>query len=160
MGCTFCHDICCSYGVDIDILNVNRIMEQADAIEAYTGQPRDTWFSPDWVDDKEFPGGKQTRTEVVNGRCVFLNRKGRGCMIHSFCLQNNTDYHDLKPMVSVLFPLTFAHGLLRPSEEILDETLVCIDKGPTLYQGIRDELAYYFGDELVKELDAIKESLP
>ncbi len=59
-------------------------------------------------------------------------------------------------MVCTLFPCTFDGGLLHPSNEILDRTLQCIDDGPTLYQGVRDEIAWYFGAELVRELDAIE----
>ena len=33
-------------------------------------------------------------------------------MIHRFCLEEGLDYHTLKPMVSILFPLTFEHGVL------------------------------------------------
>jgi hypothetical protein len=80
----------------------------------------------------------------------------RGCQIHAFAATRGTDYHDLKPMVCTLFPCTFDGGLLHPSNEILDKTLQCIDDGPTLYQGVRDEIAWYFGAELVAELDAFE----
>jgi hypothetical protein len=59
-------------------------------------------------------------------------------------------------MVSILFPVTFDGGLLHPSNEILDRSLQCIDDGPTLYRGVRGEIAWYFGDELVLELDGME----
>ena len=155
MQCQFCGDSCCAYGVDVDTTNVARILENAGELEAFTGTSRDAWFESEWREDPEFPGGKHTRARVVDGRCVFLNRKGRGCLIHSFCLSKGMDYHDLKPMVSALYPLTFDEGLLHPSAEIGERLLVCIDQGPSLYQGIRDELLYYFGEALIHELDAI-----
>jgi hypothetical protein len=77
-------------------------------------------------------------------------------MIHSYALERGIDYHELKPMVSVLFPLTFDYGLLHPSNEIEDRSLQCYGDGPTLYRGVRDEVAYYFGDALVNELDAFE----
>ena len=58
-------------------------------------------------------------------------------------------------MVCSLFPVTFDCGLLHPSNEIVDRSLQCIDDGPTLYRGVRDEIAWYFGAELVAELDAL-----
>ena len=58
-------------------------------------------------------------------------------------------------MVSVLFPVTFDDGLLHTSTEIEDKSLQCIGDGPTVYQGVRDEIAWYFGPELVAELDEI-----
>jgi hypothetical protein len=150
---------CCQYGVDVDVTNVARLREQAKGdrgLEAFTGVPEERWFTGEWVDDKEFPGGRMTRTSVEDGACVFRSRKGRGCMIHSYALERGIDYHDLKPMVSALFPLTFDYGLLHPSNEIVDRSLQCIDDGPSLYRGVRDEVGYYFGQGLVGELDAFE----
>jgi hypothetical protein len=159
MQCTYCFDSCCQYGVDVDVTNVERLRAHASGehgLEAFTGVPEERWFTEEWVDDKEFPGGRQTRTRVEDGACVFRSRKGRGCMIHSYALERGLDYHDLKPMVSALFPLTFDYGLLHPSNEIVDRSLQCIDDGPTLYQGVRDEVRYYFGEGLVTELDGFE----
>ena len=41
-------------------------------------------------------------------------------------------------------------------DEVEDGTLVCLGQGPTLYQGVRSELEYYFGPSFVEELDAIE----
>ena len=80
-------------------------------------------------------------------------------MLHSFALERGLDYHELKPMVSSLFPVTFDWGLLHPSNEIEDRSLQCVDDGPTLYQGVRGEIEWYFGVELVRELDALESGL-
>lgn len=95
------------------------------------------------------------RTTVRNGKCVFISAAGRGCTIHAYCLENGIDYHTLKPMVSALFPVTFENGVLVPSSEAIDGTLVCSGEGATLYEGARNELDYYFGTNLVSELDAL-----
>ena len=160
MQCQFCADSCCAYGVDLDVTNVRRILEHAGPLESFTGQPRALWFQGDWRNDAEFPGGQYTRTAVVDGRCVFLNRQGRGCLIHSYCLAHGLDYHALKPMVSALFPLTFDGGLLHPSCEIDERLLACIDQGPSLYRGVREELRHYFGSALVEELDGLEAQAP
>jgi len=60
-------------------------------------------------------------------------------------------------MVSCLFPLTFSEGVLQLADEVEDNSLVCLGDGPTCYLGIRDELLYYFGEELVAELDKLEE---
>jgi hypothetical protein len=57
--------------------------------------------------------------------------------------------------VSPLCPVTFGGGALRCSEELAEGSLVCAGQGPTAYETARDELAYYFGDELTAELDAL-----
>lgn len=155
MQCSYCHDSCCQYGVDVDAANVARLEEHAGAVERFTGVPTDRWFTGEWKSDPEFPGGRHTRTRVEGGACVFRNRAGRGCTIHSFALAAGIDYHELKPMVSVLFPITFDEGLLHPSTEIEDRSLQCYGDGPTLYRGVRGELAWYFGGALVGELDAL-----
>jgi Fe-S-cluster containining protein len=156
MECSFCHDSCCQYGADIDLENVTWMDARADELEAFLGTPRADWFKPEVTEDADFPGKKIRRTNVVNGACVFLNRSGRGCRIHSFCLERGLDYHDLKPSVCWMFPVTVDAGLLRPALEIRDNELVCLGDGPTLYQSQRDELRYNFGEELVAELDDLE----
>ena len=154
-----CNDRCCARGVDIDIENVGRIMHYADDIERFTNIPRTEWFLEDYQFNNEFPGSQYTRTRVKDNSCVFANKTGRGCLIHKFCLETNLDFHVLKPMVSSLFPLTFDEGLLHPADEVMDRSLMCLKPGPTLYQGCRQELIYYFGPGLVEELDALEKSL-
>ena len=155
LACGYCNDACCSYGVDADAEVVSRVLAQADASERRVGVPRGEWFAGPLAPDDDLPGGAGTRTRVVNGTCVFRSRGGRGCLLHAYALETRQDYHLVKPMVSALFPLTFGEGALALSEELADDTLVCRDDGPTAYEAVRPELAYYFGEELVAELDAI-----
>jgi Fe-S-cluster containining protein len=156
MQCDFCHDSCCAYGADIDVPNAERVMAHADALSAELGFPRTAWFKKTPTPDHEYPGGAYTRTRSVEGACVFLNRTGRGCLIHKFCLENGLDYHELKPLVCILFPISFNEGLFFPADEIKDGSLACLGPGPTLYRSSRDEVLHYFGSELVAELDAIE----
>jgi len=153
LGCTFCRDACCEYGVDVDVETAGRILAQAPEIETLVGIDRSRWFTSDRTPDTDAAGGAQLRTQVVEGACVFRNRAGRGCLLHAFALSTSQDYHTLKPIVSALFPLTFGHGTLFVSDELADGTLVCAGDGPTVYEAARGELAYYFGDALVAELD-------
>jgi hypothetical protein len=155
MACGFCGDQCCSYGVDIDVANMDRLRGLGAAFESFVGVPESAWFTPAVTLDAEFPAGMYGRTRSVDGKCVFADRKGRGCRIHAWCAQHGLDYHLYKPLVSILFPLTFEYGALVPSPETLDGTLACNGDGETLYAGVRDELAYYFGQTLVAELDAL-----
>jgi hypothetical protein len=156
LQCTFCHDACCVYGVDVDWHVKKNLDAHAAALEAFSGIPRSGWFSGDGMADLTMPGGGSVRTAVEDGACVFLNRASRGCRIHAFALQAGIDYHDLKSIVDCLFPLTWEGEELGLSEEVLDSSLICLDQGPTLYQGVRDELRHYFGDGLVTELDGVE----
>jgi hypothetical protein len=156
MECSYCFDSCCAFGVDVDATNVARLEAHREGLEAFTGIPRARWFTGTWTDDPEFPGGRHTRTRVEGGTCVFRSGAGRGCLIHSYALSRGVDYHELKPMVSVLFPVTFDGGLLHASGEIEDRSLRCYGDGPTVYRGVRGEIAWYFGRSLVEELDRLE----
>jgi hypothetical protein len=159
LDCTFCHDACCQHGVDIDIENVARLKSAHPRLKTMVGVPEEDWFTGEVTKDAEFPSGRHVRTQTRGGFCVFHDPKGRGCLIHRYCLEEGIDYHDLKPMVSILFPVTFEQGALVPSSEILDGSLICGGDGPSCYDGARDELRYYFGENLVRELDALKSNL-
>ena len=80
-------------------------------------------------------------------------------MLHAYAIATGRDYHALKPMVSTLFPVTFGGGALVVSDELEDGSLVCSATGPTAYEAARTELAYYFGESLVSELDALAASI-
>lgn len=151
-----CGDWCCSHGVDVDEENVARLLARAVEIERATGIAKERWFRGEVRPDPEFPGGGSRRTAVEGGACVFLDRAERGCRIHAYAIASGIDYHELKPIVSTLFPLTFEQGLLQPSEEVRDRSLVCLETGPTLYRGVREELDHYFGPALIAELDRLE----
>jgi len=159
MACGFCRDQCCSYGVDIDVANMERLRALGPAFESFVGVPQRDWFTPALTLDREFPAGMHGRTRSVDGKCVFAERTGRGCRIHAWCLGRGLDYHRFKPMVSILFPVTFEHGALVPSPEAVDGSLVCSGQGVTLYDGVREEIGWYFGDGLLAALDEIRESI-
>ncbi|MEO6526139.1 MAG: hypothetical protein ABIP93_05905 [Gemmatimonadaceae bacterium] len=153
LQCTFCGDACCYHGVDVSLQERDRILARADELEPLLAVPRTGWFDTRVTLDVDFPGGGATRTAVVDGACVFLQRDRRGCLLHAFALSANEDYHAIKPMVSTLFPVTFGDGALLCSEELHEGSLVCAGAGPTAYEMARGELAHYFGEDLVLELD-------
>jgi hypothetical protein len=156
MGCGFCKDACCDHGVDIDVENAARLRALPREFHDRVGAPAGDWFTAEVIADREFPGGAHVRTAVRNGACVFRGSATRGCIIHAYCLEQGLDYHTLKPMVSVLFPVTFEDGVLTASGEAADGSLVCTGTGPSLYDGARDELRHYFGNGLIAELNQLK----
>ena len=158
--CTFCHDWCCFYGASVDPLTVERITAHAGDLEAYLGIPRDQWFEGGFRPDAGYPGGGFLRTRVVEGACVFLNRRGRGCMLHRFALESGAPVEDVKPMVCTLFPVLWEDGVLGPAEEVRERGLVCLGPGLSLYRSARPAILHYFGPELVAELDALEGRTP
>ena len=160
MSCTFCHDWCCWHGADVDLENGKRIEALAPELEKYTGVSREEWYDDSEIcADEDAPGQLWLRTSVRNGACVFLNRNSRGCMLHSFSLERKMDYHLLKPLVCAIFPLTFDDGLLIHADEVEDKELVCAGQGLSMYSGVRSELLYYFGEEMIEEIDQIERDL-
>jgi hypothetical protein len=159
LACSYCGDQCCDHGVDVDVENAERLSSLGEEFEFFVGTRKSDWFDAETTADDEFPSRRYLRTQTRNGKCAFHDAAGRGCKIHAWCLKKGIDYHALKPMVSVLFPLTFEAGLLVPSNEVVDRTLVCAGEGDTLYEGVRAELGWYFGDGLVAELDRLEASL-
>jgi len=131
-----------------------------EGLEAATGIPFADWFTDGYEEDDEVPGGASVRTNTTERGCVFLTPGGRGCTIHQYANDNGIDYHELKSLVDVLFPLTYEGDILTIADEVADGSLVCLDTGPTVYQGMRKELQYYFGDSFVKELDEIEAGEP
>ncbi len=156
LRCNFCSDACCQYGVDVDLYHYERIQRHADGIERYTGIPRARWFTGEYEDDPEVPGGGSHRTRVVDGYCVFHNRQGQGCLLHAYCIEQRIDHRELKSMVDCLFPLSFYDDTLCVADEVDDDELVCLDTGPTIYRGGREELEYYFGERFVAALDTLE----
>jgi hypothetical protein len=154
-SCSFCHDGCCNHGVDVSIVERDRILARADELEPRLGVARTEWFVSDVTADADFPGGAATRTAVRDGSCIFRLKGARGCALHAFALERGDDYHAIKPMVSTLFPVTFGDGALLCSDELGDGSLVCAGEGPTAYEMARAELRHYFGDDLVAELDEL-----
>ncbi len=159
MECNFCKDQCCEWGADIDMQNVARLMKHKDELEQFTGIKSERWFDEsEKGTDYEYPGNEYMRTmfDEEKDACIFLNTQSRGCMIHSFALSKGIDYHEIKPTFCSLFPVTYMDGVLMTPEEIDEGLTACLGEGPTLYQGSRDELLYYFGEGLVAELDALQ----
>ncbi|MGH6829459.1 MAG: hypothetical protein ACREFW_11225 [Rhizomicrobium sp.] len=155
-ACSFCGDACCDHGVDIDVENAQRLRDLPQDFHDRVGVAPGEWFSGEPVPDEEFPGGAYLRTATRNGACIFRKSEdGRGCAIHAYCLEKGLDYHRFKPMVSVLFPVTFESGVLTAAAEAADGSLVCGGRGPSLYEGVRVEIAYYFGPDLISELDGL-----
>jgi len=172
MDCNFCSDACCQYGADIEMPRVEALDKYRAELEEYLGVPRSEWFREDPEDygiyeAPEYPGGLYTRTQVTElpaGRsphnseaCVFLDPQGRGCRIHRFAIERKIDVHEIKPMVCILFPASFNDGVLEPAYEFeFDDELICQGPGETLYRSARADIAYYFGSELVAELDRLE----
>lgn len=175
MDCSFCHDTCCRYGADIELARIRAVEQYRDELERYLGVPRAEWYRDrrgdvGMVPEPEYPGGAYTRTSVVDlppGRsphneigCVFLDPHGRGCRLHRFALERGIEVQSIKPMVCTLFPLSFDNRELFPACEFDQNDLICQGAGLTLYRAAREEVRYYFGSDMVADLDRLERETP
>ena len=156
LECNFCHDWCCSFGADIDIQNVKKIQQHSEEIKPFIRESDVEWFETEYTYYEEYVGNQYTRINPQGPRCVFISKDQRGCGLHRYAISKGMDYHEIKPLVCILFPLSFEEGILSTAPELEDNSLVCAGAGETVYRSLRNELEHYFGPELTEEMDAIE----
>jgi Fe-S-cluster containining protein len=159
LECNFCHDWCCSFGADIDIQNVEKIQQRKEEILPFIRPSEVEWFDGEYSYHEEYAGNQYTRINPHGPRCVFISKDQRGCGLHRYALSQQMDYHEIKPLVCVLFPLSFGEGILCLAPELEDNSLICADSGSSVYQSLREELKHYFGPEIVEELDDLEKQI-
>lgn len=159
LQCNFCHDWCCSFGADIDIQNVEKIQRRREEILPFIRLPEGEWFDAEYTYYEEYAGNQYTRINTQGPRCVFISKDQRGCGLHRYAISKGMDYHEIKPLVCILFPLSFEQQILSLAAELDDNSLVCAGPGHSAYQSMRGELEYYFGGEFVEELDRIEQEV-
>jgi Fe-S-cluster containining protein len=159
LQCNFCHDWCCSFGADIDIENVEKIQQRREEILPFVRPPEGEWFEAQYTYYEEYAGNQYTRINTQGPRCAFISKDQRGCGLHRYAISKQMDYHKIKPLVCILFPLSFSEGILSLAAEMDDNSLICSGLGYSAYQSMRNELEHYIGRELVEELDRIEKEV-
>jgi Fe-S-cluster containining protein len=159
LECSFCHDWCCSFGADIDIQNVEKIQQQKEEILPFVRPPVAEWFDEEFTYYEEYAGNYNTRINPHGSRCAFISKDQRGCGLHRYAISKGMDYHEIKPLVCILFPLSFGEGILSIAPELDDGSLVCSGSGDSAYRAMSHELEHYFGQDLLAELTEIEEQI-
>jgi Fe-S-cluster containining protein len=153
-------EACCQYGADIDLVERDNVLRHADQIRALlTPAARDApWFTTEIQIDPDYRSGQHVRTATftradgVTG-CVFLAHDRRGCAIHRAALEGEWDFHEVKPHICRLFPMSYEGDAICISDDYEDYDCADAPGAPTLYRVARDTLAAVFGPELVAALD-------
>jgi hypothetical protein len=105
-------DGCCSHGAffadDDDLARVTAaVADLTDEDWQLAPTGRESWTEQDGDDAEE--GVRATRTRVVDGACVFLNRPGhpagRGCALHAMALRTGVHPLTTKPDVCWQLPV-------------------------------------------------------
>jgi Fe-S-cluster containining protein len=157
-----CPGECCYFGVFTDYKEYTNILSIKDKIIASMDetQTKDVskWFEPE-EKDEDFESGIAVGTEVINGKCVFLDKNGL-CTLQKIAMDEAEYKWKYKPLYCILFPLTTFEGALTIDDEHIDRLPFCnIDSNPslTMFEACREELRHFFGDEGFEELKNYRE---
>lgn len=153
-----CSGECCYYGVYTDLKEHDQIMSIKDKlIEIFDEtQNKDVskWFEPP-EDDEDFESGVAVGTEVINGKCTFLDKDGL-CSLQKLAIMNGEPEWKYKPIYCVLFPFTVYEGAITIDDDHINRLSTC-NKNPmvetTIYEACREELRHFFGEKGFEELE-------
>ena len=159
-GCSMsnCRGNCCADGVDVDLVDRDRILEHADMIREHMDETQDrdsaNWFQEP-KPDSDFPSGQCTTTRLKSNGCNFLNKEGR-CVVQIAEMNAPPGFGYLKPFFCRAFPVCILNGTLSvDDEQCPDERGCCgpVKSGPlSILDTCAFELEYVLGKEGYVEL--------
>ena len=160
-GCSMynCRGRCCADGVDLDIVERDRILVHAHLIQPHMDKTKDrnpqNWFQKETRPDADFPSGECTTTALGENGCVFLN-KGGYCVVHIAESHVPKGFGFLKPFFCRAFPVCILNSTLCvDDEQCPDEHKCCgpVKNGPwTILDVCAFELEYMLGADGLAEL--------
>lgn len=160
-GCK-CNGECCNYGVFTDSKEADFILSIKNKIIPLMddSQSKDVnkWFeAPE--EDEDFDSGVAVGTEIINGKCTFLDKNGL-CTLQKLAILEGKHQWEYKPMYCILFPLTIYEGAITIDDEHIDRLKYCNKfdvTNLTIYETCRDELKHFFGEEAFAELEQYRQ---
>jgi hypothetical protein len=156
--CT-CTSVCCQDGVYADVKERDRILEHREMIKKYMDETQtkdeSLWFEPHEEEDSDFESRRCVGTQVVNGKCAFLDKFGR-CSIQVAAAEEGMHRWALKPTFCILFPLEISNNVIR-FDDLLDEEQSCcsIDAefDVPMFRACKDELIHILGEDGYSKLE-------
>ena len=156
-----CTGECCNYGVYTDLKEHEHILSIKDKIIPLLDntQTKDVneWFEEP-EEDEDFESGVAVGTEIVNGKCTFLDKNGL-CTLQKLALNEKEHKWKYKPIYCVLFPITIFEDAITIDDEHMDRLKTC-NKNPneetSIYDACKEELLHFFGVEKFIELENYK----
>ena len=157
-----CSGECCHYGVYTDKKEHDQILELKDRVlelfDETQSKDVEKWFEPP-EEDEDFESGVAVGTEVINGKCTFLDKNGL-CTLQRLANLDGVHKWKYKPMYCILFPLTIYEGALTIDDEHIDRLKTCnaepvIDT--SIFEACTEELQHFFGEKDFNKLIKIKE---
>jgi Fe-S-cluster containining protein len=152
-----CTGECCHYGVYTDLKEHDKILEIKDRILPFFDESQSTmidkWFEPP-EEDEDFESGIVVGTEVIKGKCTFLDKNGL-CVLQKLALHEGEHKWKYKPLYCILFPLTIYEGTLTIDDEHIDRLKTCNvkpDVRTSVFEFCKQELRYFLGEKSFAEL--------
>ena len=156
-----CTGECCHYGVYTDLKEHDIILSKKesfiDAFDDSQSRDKDKWFEPP-EEDEDFESGVAVGTEVINGKCTFLDKNGL-CALQKMADLEGVHKWKYKPVYCILFPLTIYEGALTIDDEHIDRLKTCNinpDTETSIFDACREELIYFLGEDHFLELEEYK----
>jgi Fe-S-cluster containining protein len=154
-----CRGRCCADGVDLDIIERDRILEHSHLIQPHMDETQDrnpqNWFQKKTHPDADFPSGECTTTALRENGCVFLNKDGY-CVVHIAESLIPKGFGYLKPFFCRAYPVYIVNSTLCVDDELCpDEHKCCgpVKNGPlTILDICAFELEYMLGADGLAEL--------
>ncbi len=159
-GCK-CSGECCYYGVYTDLKEHDTILELKDKILRFFDETQskdiNKWFEEP-EEDEDFESGVAVGTEVINGKCTFLDKDGL-CALQRLANLEGVHKWKYKPLYCILFPLTIYEGALTIDDEHIDRLKTCNvnpDVETSIFDACKEELIYFLGEKHFLELEEYK----
>jgi Fe-S-cluster containining protein len=156
-----CSGECCHYGVYTDLKEHDIILELKDKLLPLFDETQSKeikkWFEEP-EEDEDFESGVAVGTEVINGKCTFLDKDGL-CALQRLANLEGKHKWKYKPLYCILFPLTIYEGALTIDDEHIERLKTCnMDSNNkiSIFDACKEELLYFLGDEKYKELENYK----
>ena len=157
-----CQGECCHYGVYTDLMEHQQILRKTESITSVMDETQTKsvalWFEPA-EKDKDFASGIAVGTQIVNHKCVFLDKNGL-CSLQKIALKEDEHKWKYKPLYCILFPLTIFEGMLTIDDEHIERLKSCNNNGfseQTIFDACREELIYLLGNDGFEELESYRE---
>ena len=156
-----CSGECCNYGVYTDLKEHDYILSIQDKILPLLDdtQSKDIskWFeAPE--EDEDFESGVAVGTEIINGKCTFLDKEGL-CTLQKLAMNEGEHMWKYKPIYCILFPLTIFEGALTIDDEHIDRLKTCNMNSvieTSIFDACKEELLHFFGRENFIEIENYK----
>ncbi len=157
-----CTGECCHYGVYTDLKEHDIILNKKgsfiDSFDDSQSRDLDKWFEPP-EEDEDFESGVAVGTEVINGKCTFLDKNGL-CALQKMADLEGVHKWKYKPLYCILFPLTIYESALTIDDEHIERLKTCNKDNnvkTSIFDWCKEELIYFLGKDSYIELENYKE---